>query len=171
TVNFLYGIPWWCVSIAARDQEGSIVGAIHNPILGETFTAVRGEGAWLNGQTISVSDRDDFSKALVATGFAYDARAREVQGRAAFRVLPAGRDLRRMGSAALDLCSVACGRVDAFFEAHLEEWDKAAGRLIAAEAGAVVTQLTPPLETMTPGLAVSNPKIHDELLRLIGEGE
>lgn len=167
TVNFLYGIPWWCVSVAARDAEGSIAGAIHNPILGETFTAIRGEGAWVNGEPIHVSERDDFSKALVATGFAYDSRARRIQGEAAFRILPVARDLRRMGSAALDLCSVACGRVDAFFEAHLEEWDKAAGRLIASEAGAVVTELVPPFRSMTPGLAASNAKIHGQLLELL----
>lgn len=170
TVNYLYRIPWWCVSVAARDAEGELVGVVHNPVLGETFTAVRGEGAWLNGESITVSDRDDFSKTLVATGFAYDSGARRVQGEAAFRVLPAGRDLRRMGSAALDLCSVSCGRVDAFFESHLEEWDKAAGRLIATEAGARVTELEPPLAHLAPGLAVSAPAIHEELLAHIGGG-
>lgn len=167
TVNFLYRIPWWCVSIAARDAQGTVIGVVHNPVIGETFTAIRGQGAWLNGEGISVSQKTDFSRALVATGFAYDSDARKVQGAAAFAVLPAARDLRRMGSAALDLCSVACGRVDAFFEAHLEEWDKAAGALIAAEAGAALTELEPPLPHMTPGLAVSNPAIHDDLLQLV----
>ncbi len=167
TVNFLFGIPWWCVSIAALDREGDLIGVVHNPILGETFSAIRAEGAWLNGGRISVSDNDDISKALIATGFAYPSRAREVQGVVAARVLPGVRDLRRMGSAALDLCSLACGRVDGFFESHLEEWDKAAGRLLVREAGGSLDELDPPMEKMTPGVLASNGKIHEDLKRLV----
>lgn len=169
TVNFLYGLPWWAVSVAAADETGSVVGCVHNPVASETFTAVRGEGALLNGSPISVSDGTDLAKALIATGFAYSSRAREVQAEVVARVLPAARDVRRMGSAALDLCSVACGRVDGFYEAHLEEWDKAAGRLIVAEAGGIVTELAPPIPELSPGLIASNQHLHESLSRLIKE--
>lgn len=167
TVNFLYGIPWWGVSIAAQDEEGEVVGVIHNPILGETFSAIRGDGVWLNGESIQVGDCSDMSKALFATGFAYPSKARKVQGEVVARVLPGGRDIRRMGSAALDLCSVACGRVDVFYESHLAEWDKAAGRLIVAEAGGVLTELDPPVAGLTPGLLASNHQLHDAALQLL----
>jgi myo-inositol-1(or 4)-monophosphatase len=170
TVNFLFGIPWWCVSIAAGDKEGDLLGVVHNPILGETFSAIRGEGAWLNGARISVSETSDISKALIATGFAYPSEARRVQAAVAARVLPEVRDLRRMGSAALDLCSLACGRVDGFYESHLEEWDKAAGRLLVSEAGGSLKELNPPIEGMSPGVLASNGKIHSDLERLV-EGE
>jgi myo-inositol-1(or 4)-monophosphatase len=145
TVNFLFGIPWWCVSIAARDAEGEAIGVVHNPILGETFSAIRGEGAWLNGGDISVSTTAELNKALIATGFAYPSDARKIQATVAARVLPEARDLRRMGSAALDLCSLACGRVDGYYESHLEEWDKAAGRLLVLEAGGTAEELAPPV--------------------------
>lgn len=168
TVNFLFGIPWWCVSIALRDAEGELVGVTHNPILGETFAAVRGEGAWLNGAPIKVSERSELDSALIATGFAYDRDARTSQGRVAAEVLGAARDIRRMGSAALDFCSVACGRVDGFFESHLEEWDKAAGTLIVREAGGTVTELAPPKTGATPGAVASNGKIHEMLCRAVG---
>jgi myo-inositol-1(or 4)-monophosphatase len=169
TVNFLFGIPWWAVSIAIRDDNGALAGVVHNPILEETFSAQRGEGAWLNGEAIGVSECDDISQALIATGFAYDRDARRVQGEAAARVLPVARDLRRMGSAALDLCSVACGRVDGFFEAHLAEWDKAAAQLIAREAGALVEEIGPPVPGLEPGLLATNGKIQEEL-KLLVEG-
>ncbi len=167
TVNFLYGIPWWCVSIAVQDTEGEAVGTIHNPILGETFSAIRGDGAWLNGEAIHVGGCSEISEALFATGFAYPAEARMVQGEVVSRVLPGGRDIRRMGSAALDLCSVACGRVDVFYESHLAEWDKAAGRLIVTEAGGVLTELEPPVADLTPGLLASNHLLHDAALQLL----
>lgn len=167
TVNFLFGIPWWCVSIGARDPEGDLLGVIHNPVLGETFSALRGEDAWLNGERIHVSKQDDISQSLVGTGFAYQAEARAVQAAAAARVLPEARDLRRMGSAALDLCSLACGRLDGFFESHLEEWDKAAGRLIVREAGGVVEEIGPPIPSISPGVIASNGLIHRQLRELV----
>lgn len=170
TVNFLYGLPWWAVSVGLADEEGDALGVVHVPVLDETFAAARGRGATLNGDAIAVSERAGLDRALIATGFAYDTRARARQGEVAARVLPRVRDIRRMGSAAIDLCSVACGRVDGFYEAHLEEWDKAAGRLIVKEAGGIVEEIEPPLEGMSPGLIASTPGIHDELRRLITDG-
>jgi myo-inositol-1(or 4)-monophosphatase len=168
TVNYLFGIPWWCVCVAVQDAGGDLVGVVHQPLLGETFTGIRGEGAWLNGEAISVSAQTDIAQALIATGFAYQPEARRVQSDAVVRVLPAARDIRRMGSAALDLCSLACGRVDGFFESHLEEWDKAAGRLIVREAGGVVEDLPAPIPQITGGVIASNGKIHEQLRSLVG---
>lgn len=170
TVNFLFRIPWWAVSVAGRDEEGEVVGAVFAPVLDEMFTARRSGGAFLNGKAIRVSDCSDLTQALVATGFAYDRRARERQGETVARVLPRVRDVRRMGSAALDLCALACGRVDGFYEGNLEEWDKAAGQLLISEAGGVATEIHPPLEHLPPGLVASNPVLHDELKGLVTDG-
>ena len=148
TVNYLYGLPAYAVSIAAvrgdvRDPEGHelLAGCVHNPATGETFTAAQGGGAHLNGTPIHVSDVGDPAQALVATGFGYEAARRRRQAEVLAAVLPRVRDIRRLGSAAVDLCHVACGRVDAYFERGLQPWDRAAGTLIAREAGAVVSGL------------------------------
>ncbi|MGH2702879.1 MAG: inositol monophosphatase family protein [Actinomycetota bacterium] len=135
TVNFLFGIPQWGVSIAVEDSQGAVVGVVHNPNTEETFTGVRGEGAQRNGHPVSVSDATELSQALIGTGFAYDARVRAEQAEMVARVLPRVRDIRRMGSAALDFCAVACGRLDGFYERGLAHWDRAAGSLIVTEAG------------------------------------
>lgn len=171
TVNFLFKIPWWAVSIGVQDRDGDLVGVVRNPVMNETFAAVRGGGATMNGSPIRVSDRSDLSGALVATGFAYDARARSRQAAVVQSVLPRVRDIRRMGSAALDLCSLACGRIDGFYESNLEEWDKAAGRLIVREAGGVVGEIEPPLSGMAPGVVAANPGLHDELRRLVTDAD
>ena len=171
TVNFLFGIPWWCVSVALEDERGALVGAIYNPNSDEMFTAVRGGGAFLNGVRMRVSERDDISSALVGTGFSYDPGAREDQARIVSRVLPVARDVRRMGSAALDLAHLACGRLDGFYEAPLEHWDKAAGLLMIAEAGGEITHLPGP-RGLTDGAIASCPAIHEALVNLVlGEGE
>ncbi len=138
TTNFLYDIPGYSVSIAARLDGVDVVGAVHDPIRGERFRAVKHQGATLNGSSISVSDKDQLPTALVATGFSYEAGRRRAQAEVLTHVLPAVRDIRRFGGAALDLCSLACGRVDAYYERGLNEWDTAAGALIAAEAGALI---------------------------------
>lgn len=166
TVNYLFGIPWWCVSIAAQDDAGGLVGVIHNPNAGETFTAARGRGASLDGAPISVSDRAEISSALVGTGFSYDAGAREHQAAVLASLLPRVRDVRRAGSAALDLAHLACGRLDGFYEAPLEPWDRAAGVLLIEEAGGVVSELEAPLG-LSPGVIAANPALHDELRRLV----
>jgi myo-inositol-1(or 4)-monophosphatase len=168
TVNFLFGIPHWCVSVAAVDSTGTIVGVVHNPNLSETFTAIRGEGARLNSHPIRVTARSDLGEALVATGFSYDPAARNEQAAIVARVLPIVRDIRRAGSAALDLAALAVGRVDGFYEAPLEVWDKAAGVLLVMEAGGVVSELEAPMG-LTPGVVAANPSLHDDLRELVME--
>lgn len=166
TINFLFGIPVWSVSIAIEDGDGGLVGVVHDPVHGETFAAARGQGARLNGSAIHVSDQRDLSKALVGTGFAYDARAREVQAGIVTRVLPRARDIRRAGSAALDLAALSCGRLDAFYEAPMEPWDKAAGILLIREAGGIVSELPAPHD-LSPGVIAGNETLHAELRTLI----
>lgn len=142
TVNFTYRLPHWCVSIAAEDADGPLVGVVHDPLRREVFAAERGGGATVNGTSMAVTDVDDLRHTLVATGFAYDAEVRAAQGRDAADLLTRVRDLRRGGSAALDLAYVAAGRVDAYLEFGLAPWDWAAGRLLVTEAGGVVTSVS-----------------------------
>ena len=145
TTNFVYGHPGYAVSVAATSGGRALAGAVVDPLHGEVFSAVRGGGARCNDEPVEASSTGDLLSALVATGFGYDAAERVRQGRVVAEVLGRVRDIRRMGSAALDLCSVACGRVDAYFESGLQPWDYAAGALIAAEAGAVLSApLLPP---------------------------
>lgn len=135
TTNFLYGLPGYAVSIAASSAEGTEVGAVYIPATDELFTAVRGRGAQLDGRPIRCNDAVDVSVALVATGFAYDRTKRAAMALRAAALLPLVRDIRRIGAASADLCHVAAGRVDVYFEEHLGPWDLAAGELIAREAG------------------------------------
>ena len=167
TVNYLYRTTAWCVSIAVEDSSGTIVGVVHDPSRKETFTAVKGKGAELNGTAIHVSNETSLSSALIGTGFSYDASARQIQAAQVTRVIPAARDIRRGGSAALDLTAVACGRLDAFFEAPMEAWDKAAGHLIAMEAGAETSELPAPHDGLPPGLIVGPPALHQQLRDLL----
>ncbi len=135
TTNFVYGLPLWSTSIAAADADGMLVGVVYAPAIGELFAATRGGGATLGGGPIRCSDRDELALALVATGFAYAATRRREQAVIVTELIDAVRDIRRLGSAALDLCYVASGRYDAYFETGLNSWDAAAGELIAREAG------------------------------------
>lgn len=167
TVNYLFRIPVWCVSIAAEDGDGPLAGVVHDPNRDETFTATRGGGAFRNGEPIRVSHRADLATALIATGFEYDRDLRAFQARVVAEVLPQVRDVRRMGSAALDLASVACGRVDGYYESSTERWDRAAGALLVKEAGGVVTELTNP-SGRTPGVVAAGPGIHAALEALVG---
>jgi myo-inositol-1(or 4)-monophosphatase len=141
TVNYLYGIEEFAVSIAATFEGTVVAGVVHNPMTDETFTAALGEGARLNGREITVGSTTEMSQALVGTGFSYVAEVRAAQSVEFSRLLPLIRDIRRAGSAALDLCSVACGRFDAYVERGLQPWDFAAGRLIVTEAGGRVEGL------------------------------
>lgn len=141
TVNFLYGLPQYSISIAAHLRGEPVAGVVHNPVSGETFTATAGGGARLDGRPIHVSDCRDLSSALVGTGFTYRADVRALQAPELARLVPHVRDIRRLGSAALDLCFVACGRLDGYAERGLKPWDYAAGMLIAQEAGATVAGL------------------------------
>lgn len=151
TTNYLYGHPGFAVSIAAELGGEVVAGVVTDPLHGEVFTAVRGEGARRNGEPIAVSTETDLRRALLATGFGYDPRRRVNQARVLVDVLGRVRDIRRMGAASVDLCSVACGRLDGYWEAGLQRWDFAAGALIANEAGAVVGDLDggPPSTTFT----------------------
>lgn len=141
TTNFLYGLPAFAVSIAAEVDGVTEIGVVADVARGETFTAVRGGGAFLDGTPLRCNDAVDLATALVGTGFGYDADRRARQGQVVARVLPLVRDIRRVGAAALDLCWVAAGRLDAYYERGLQPWDLAAGALVAAEAGAVVGDL------------------------------
>jgi myo-inositol-1(or 4)-monophosphatase len=158
TVNYLYGLRDWAVSVAAEVSGEVVAGAVLVPRAGELFTATRGGGAYLAGPDggpaarLRIGPGVALDRALVATGFGYRAERRTVQGEVVAALLPQVRDIRRAGSAAVDLCSVAAGRVDAYYERGLNYWDYAAGALIAAEAGAVVAGLrpgTPPGPSLT----------------------
>jgi myo-inositol-1(or 4)-monophosphatase len=166
TVDFLYGIPQWCVSVAVADQTGRLAGVIYDPPRAELFAAMRGKGAYRNDEPITVSPQQDLSQALIATGFSYDSRIRRAQAEVVLRLLPEVRDIRRAGSAALDLAWCACGRVDAFFEADMHVWDRAAGELLITEAGGVISPLLPPLGDGR-GVVAANQGLHDALRTLV----
>jgi myo-inositol-1(or 4)-monophosphatase len=138
TVNFLYGLPQWAVSIAAEVDGLVVAGVVRDPAKDETWQAVRGGGATCNGRPLRCSAATELSQSLLATGFSYDARRRRAQAQHLLTLLPLVRDVRRMGAGALDLCAVAAGRVDAYYEQAMSPWDWAAGALVAREAGAVV---------------------------------
>jgi myo-inositol-1(or 4)-monophosphatase len=160
TINFLYGFPAWAVSIALEDADGLAVGVVHSPISGETFHAVRGDGAFLGERSLHVRDPRPLEQALVATGFSYEPERRAVQADVIRELLPRARDIRRAGAAALDLAWLAAGRVDAFFERGLKRWDWAAGRLLVEEAGGAVEWL----DDDWPGMvAASSPELLAEL--------
>jgi myo-inositol-1(or 4)-monophosphatase len=142
TVNYLYGLPEYAVSIAAEVDGTTVVGVVHNPTSGQTWTAIRGRGAVLDGRSIRESGCDRLDRALIATGFGYDARRRARQADVLRHVLPKVRDIRRVGAASLDLCAVASGLVDGYYERGLATWDLAAGCLIAEEAGAIVAGIS-----------------------------
>jgi len=141
TVNFLYGLRTWAVSIALEDSAGIAVGVVFNPVDAECFSARRGEGAELNGRPISVTQCSSLDRAMVATGFSYEAERRAQQAELLLELLPRVRDIRRAGAAALDLAYVAAGRVDALYQGGLKRWDEAAGRLLVSEAGGQVEDL------------------------------
>ncbi len=166
TTNFLYGIPAWAVSIALEDADGSLVGVVFDPVRSETFTAIRGKGAACNGEPIEVSGEQRLDTALVATGFSYDAVERATQAAVLAQVLPRARDVRRMGAAALDLCWVAAGRLDAYYERGLKHWDWAAASLIVAEAGGELGWM----DGEPRGLVAGTPGVIEELLRVVARG-
>jgi myo-inositol-1(or 4)-monophosphatase len=189
TVNFLFGIPQWCVSIAVRDDAGTLAGAIYDPVREELFTALRGGEARLKAPyresplvprrpanwprkyedlTLTGAERvQELSSAMVATGFAYDARVRAAQGQVLARVIPRVRDIRRFGSAALDLAWTAAGRYDAYFERTVKPWDIAAGTLLCEAAGLRVVEL-PEHGDLPWGILVAPPALCEPLLELVG---
>jgi myo-inositol-1(or 4)-monophosphatase len=162
TTNFLFGVPQFSVSVAAEIDGKPVVGVVIDPSRDETWAAATGCGACLNGSPVSVaSGRSSLATALVATGFGYQSSRREWQAGVAARVIPAVRDIRRFGSAALDLCWTAAGRFDAYYEWGLNPWDLAAGALICSEAGARVEALKGRL------IVVATPELFDPLRDLL----
>ena len=141
TVNYLYGLTGWAVSVGVELDGEAVAGAVFAPSRGELWQAALGHGATLDGRALRCTAVTELSRALVATGFGYDARRRAAQARILPALVPAVRDIRREGAGALDLCSVAAGRVDAYYEQGLSPWDLCAGGLIAREAGAQVEGL------------------------------
>jgi myo-inositol-1(or 4)-monophosphatase len=141
TTNYLYGHAGFAVSIGVQVDGTTVAGVVNDPLHGDVFTATLGGGAFRNGHPVVVSAERDLHRALVATGFAYRPERRELQAAVLARILPRLRDIRRMGAASVDLCSVAYGRADAYYERGLQPWDHVAGALIAREAGALVSHL------------------------------
>jgi myo-inositol-1(or 4)-monophosphatase len=166
TVNFLYGVPEWAVSIAV-EVDGEVVAGVVNVVpRGEVFTAARGGGAWLAGERLRCNSGVPLEQALIATGFGYEPGRRAVQAEVLAQVLPRVRDIRRSGSAASDLCSLAAGRVDGYYERGPQEWDYAAGGLVAAEAGARLGGLHG--KPCNPGLTLcAAPGLFEELHDLL----
>ncbi|HSF84551.1 MAG TPA: inositol monophosphatase family protein [Acidimicrobiia bacterium] len=169
TVNFVHGLPIVSVSVALYAGDTPMVGVVHDPLRDETFSAVTGAGATVDDEPIHVSATSDLEHALVVTGFPYDhhvhpaAYVRTIEG-----MLAEVNGIRRLGSAALDLCYVAAGRIDAYWEYNLNSWDIAAGLLILTEAGGVAT--TPSGSPMTlhdPHLVVANPAIHERIRSIV----
>jgi myo-inositol-1(or 4)-monophosphatase len=166
TINFLYGIPAFAVSVACEEQGRPLVGVVLDPVRDECFAATASSPATLNGKPILGPDRQDLARALVATGFGYDARVRTRQAAVVARVLPRVRDIRRVGAAALDLAWCACGRFDAYYERGVQPWDVAAGSLIAARAGLEVRVLAPTDEDAA-GVVAAPRALIDELFELV----
>lgn len=171
TTNFAHGFPQFAVSIALEHGEDVVLGVVHDPLREETFVASRGAGARLNGARIGVSDVATLGRSLVASGFPYDVRERVDFYDAFWReALRRAQGVRRVGSAALDLCYVACGRFDGFWEWKLHAWDVAAGCLIVEEAGGRVSDLSGAPHRLVGGqTAASNGHVHGELLGMIAE--
>jgi myo-inositol-1(or 4)-monophosphatase len=167
TVNFLFGIPQWCVSVAVADEHGSLAGAIFDPCHDELFVGTRDGAPLLNGAPITASGREDLSTAMVATGLAYNADVRAAQAEVLARVVPLVRDIRRFGSAALDLAWTAAGRYDAYFERSVKPWDIAAGTLICERAGLTVLEL-PEHERLPLGVLAVVPALAEPLFELVG---
>lgn len=172
TVSFLYGIPGCNVSIAAAVDGIVVAAAVVDPLHDDAFAAARGHGATRNGAPIRCTDVADTAHALIGTGFGYDPAERARQAGVLAGVLPRVRDIRRVGAAAVDLCWVACGRLDGYYERNLKPWDWAAGSLIAEEAGARVTSLGGgDLPGVLPDACIvaAGPRLHEALAALVAE--
>jgi myo-inositol-1(or 4)-monophosphatase len=166
TVNFLFGVPQFAVSVACEDGDGALAGVVLDPVRGEAFTATRSGLAFLNDVPIQASASEDLSTALIATGFGYDAAVRSRQAAVLTRVLPRVRDIRRAGAAALDLAWCACGRYDGYYERGVKPWDHAAGGLIASRAG-LTLKVLPATAEDSEGLMAAPPAVADKLLALV----
>lgn len=166
TVNFVHGIPGFCVSIAALEGDRAVAGVVASPLHREVFTATLGGGAHLDGRPIRCAQPPSLDRAVVATGFGYDPVRRRRQAEAVAATIAHIADIRRFGAAAVDLCWVACGRVDGYWELGLNPWDHAAGALIAREAGARVSGIDG-AEPSDALLVAAPPGIWDDLARVL----
>lgn len=172
TVNFAHKLPLFAVSIAATFQGEVLVGVVYNPMLEELFVAEKGKGASLNGNEIKVTGIDDLNHAMLGTGFPYNAYKNPLYALDHFQAFAKmGLPLRRIGSAAIDLCYLAAGRFDAFWEVSLHPWDYAAGKLIIEEAGGTFTDLEGnPYSSLHEGpILASNGQLHDQMVKKIRE--
>lgn len=169
TTNYSHGFPIFCVSIALEREGEIILGVVFNPMLNELFTAEKGKGAYLNSKRIRVSGISELTKSLLATGFPYDVRTspdNNISHFANFAVRVQA--IRRAGSAALDMCYVACGRFDGFWELKLKPWDTAAAMLIIKEAGGIVTDFKGSAFSLYSGETLaSNGLVHDEMIEVL----
>jgi myo-inositol-1(or 4)-monophosphatase len=180
TVNFLFGIPQWCVSVAVADQQGTLAGAVYDPSREELFTATRsGEalmrsaagtsqlrGRALDPSTDEAAEAGGLATAMVATGLAYDARVRSSQAEVLAGLIPRVRDIRRFGSAALDLCWTAAGRYDAYYERSVKAWDIAAGELICRRSGLEILELAE-TAALPSGILAARPAIAGQLYEIV----
>lgn len=171
-VNYANGIPICCVSIAIEKNGKMLMGAVYNPFLNELFFAEKNKGAFLNNNPIKVSEKNDVSSSCLVTGFPYTYLDMPNGPLQVFeKFIRKGIPVRRLGSAAIDLCWVACGRFDGFYEHKLSAWDSAAGFLIVEEAGGKVTDLSGnDYNPYQPGIIATNGKIHDEMIRIVNGG-
>ncbi len=174
TVNFAHGVPIFSVSIAYAENGIVRLGVVYDPMRDECFSAERGRGAFLNGQPLQVSQTDTLSRALLVTGFPYDTWENpdnNLDNFARFAVRSQG--VRRLGSAALDLCYVAAGRFDGYWEIRLKPWDVAAGGLIASTAGALVTNLQGGKDYLSPpqSIVAANPTLHAQMLTVLHQSD
>ncbi|MGW7679157.1 inositol monophosphatase family protein [Kribbella sp. NPDC054772] len=165
TVNYLYGRLDWCVSIAVEDADGALAGVVHQPRTGTTWSATRDAGAYRDGERLGPPRQSQLDTALVGTGFSYLPHRRAEQAEILCRLLPSVRDIRRGGSAALDLCAVADGTADAYYEHVIQPWDVAAGALIARESGATVVR--GPGTAFEQGILAAAPSVAAPLLELL----
>ena len=172
TVNYAHDIPFFSVSIAYALNGVMTLGVVYDPMRDELFSAERGQGSWCNGRRLQVSSVAEFQRSLLVTGFPYDAWSTPQNNLENFgRFARMTQGVRRLGSAALDLCYVAAGRFDGYWELSLKPWDLAAGGLIAAEAGAIVTNLTGQSDYLTPpcSLLAAPPSLHEKMLVVLSE--
>jgi len=171
TNNFAHGLPFFCISLGIYSIEARrvVAGVVYNPYLNEMFTASRCKGSYLNGDRIEVSSLDDIGICLIGTGFPYNKENIETNNTREFeRFLPRIQGIRRMGSAALDLCCVACGRLDGYWEGRLNSWDTSAGSLIVEEAGGTVSRYDGGrFDPEFPQIVASNGKIHSQMIDVL----
>jgi len=169
TTNYVHQLPFFTIAIALAVHDKIELGLVLNPMDGELYSAIAGNGAALNGKPINVSSTASVSDSLLVTGFPYDFNETVEPAMKRFSVCQqASQGVRRLGSAALDMCYLACGRFDGFWEQNLKPWDKAAGAIIAAEAGAVITDFSnQPFSINQKEILVTNGRIHEELLSLL----